>query len=123
MNSRHSSQLSPSLRPWLLMDFVYLSALVLCAIFLWKNGFRVFKSFDMGSFIDMAWRIYKGQKPFADFVTYVGPVHSYWMAFFFHLLGFGKAALWACTFGTAAVAITATYVAVRQKVPDRKSVV
>ncbi|MEI8344742.1 MAG: glycosyltransferase family 39 protein [Candidatus Omnitrophota bacterium] len=65
----------------------------------------------------MAWRIHLGQKPFVDFTTYVGPVHSYWMAFFFGVFGFGRLAIWACAFSTAAVAITATYLVIRKEVP------
>lgn len=68
--------------------------LVINAVFLYWNAFRTFKFFDMGSHLDMAWRLSVGQKPHVDFLSYTGPVHFYLSALFIHLLGFSKAAIW-----------------------------
>ncbi len=74
---------------------ILLLALILTgnAFFLRFNAFRHFNLLDMGSFLDASWRIYRGQRPYMDFVYYTGPVYLYLNAFFFHLLGFGKAAI------------------------------
>lgn len=68
--------------------------IALNAAFLYWNAFRTFKFFDMGSHLDMAWRLALGQKPHVDFLSYTGPMHFYLNAFLFKLFGFSKTALW-----------------------------
>ena len=63
------------------------------AFFLRHNAFRGFNFFDMGSFLDASWRVFKGQTPYVDFIYTTGPLHIYMNAFFFTLFGFGKKAI------------------------------
>jgi len=83
--------------------------LVLNAFFLRFNAFRAFIPYDMGSFLDASWRIYKGQIPFQDFIFTTGPIHLYMTALFFFFFGFSKLALLVHLITISSVVIMATY--------------
>lgn len=83
--------------------------LLINAIFLNFNAFRTFYFLDLSTFLDATWRIYIGQKPYIDFISYCGMIHFYMVALFFHLFGFGKIALLAHLITISSLVITATY--------------
>ena len=84
----------PLKRRDLLIYFFLALTLILNAFFLNFNAFRCFNFYDMCFNLDGAWRIFMGQKPNVDFISYSGPLHYYMVAAFFKLFGFGKTALW-----------------------------
>lgn len=90
------------------------TALFCNAIFLNFNVFRGFNFFDMGSFLDASWRVYKWQTPYVDFIYISGPVHLYMNAFFFFIFGFGKMAVLAHLLTVSSVIIVVTYFIARK---------
>ena len=85
------------------------------AAFLWHNAFRTYQAFDMNIFLDGAWRIVSGQKPYVDFIIATGPVHYYLLAVFCKALGFGKTAIWAHLVFVHSAVILATWCMVRKR--------
>ena len=79
------------------------------AFFLNFNAFRGFNFLDMGSFLDASWRIFRGQRPYVDFIFYSGPLHLYMNAFFFKLFGFGKTAILAHLIVVHSIVITVIF--------------
>ncbi len=71
----------------------------------------------MGIHLDAAWRIYRGERPYVDFMWTVGPLHSYLSAFFFWLFGFGKTALLNHMIAVSSVAIVTIFFVSRRFVP------
>lgn len=98
-------------------DWIWLCLLLIGnAIFLRWNAFRVFSFFDMSQFMDGAWRVLTGQKPYSDFFFWSGPLHLYLFAFFYYLFGFGKwAVLGYLVFLNSLVMIT-TFILLRGRV-------
>lgn len=88
--------------------------LVINGFFLKFNAFRSFNFFDMGSFLDASWRIFIGQRPYVDFMYTAGPVHLYLNAFFFSILGFGKAAVLAHLIIVHSTVIVLTFLIARK---------
>lgn len=84
------------------------------ALFLQFNAFRCFSHYDMSSWLDASWRVFKGQKPYIDFWFWAGPVHIYIVAAFFHIFGFGKLAVWAHLVFVSSSAIALSYAIVRK---------
>ncbi len=91
--------------------------LILNAFFLRFNAFRGFNFFDMSAFLDAAWRIYIGQKPYADFIYFAGPVHLYVHALSFILFGFGKTAIWMHLVIVHSIVIISTFYFAKKFVP------
>ncbi len=91
--------------------------LVANAFFLRFNAFRGFNFFDMGAFLDASWRVYKGQRPFIDFLYISGPIHLYMNAFFFSIFGFGKTAILMHIIAVHSIVIVITYVITRKYTP------
>ncbi len=71
--------------PWEIL--ILLLILVSNALFLHYNTFRCFNFFDMGGFLDASWRVFRGQKPYVDFIYTTGLVRLYMNAFSFSFLG------------------------------------
>ncbi len=95
-------------------DILFLAfVLIANAFFLNYNAFRTFNMLDMGAFMDASWRIYRGQRPYIDFIYYSGPLHLYMNAFFFVIFGFGKLAIWAHLFLVHSIIISAVFLLVR----------
>lgn len=86
-------------------------------VFLSYNAFRAFNFYDMGAFLDASWRVYRGQRPYLDFIYTTGPIHLYMNAFFFSLLGFGKTALWVHLLAVHSTVIAVTFFVMRRVVP------
>ena len=84
------------------------------ATFMNWNAFRCFNFFDMGSFFDASWRVYKGQKPYIDFIFISGPIYLYVNALFFCLFGVGKAAILAHILTTHSLVIVFAFVVSRK---------
>ncbi|MBI4430270.1 MAG: glycosyltransferase family 39 protein [Candidatus Omnitrophica bacterium] len=97
--------------------------LILNAYVLKINAFRNFDFLDMGSYLDASWRVYLGQRPYVDFLYFSGPVHLYINAFFFHLFGFGKAAILAHLVAAHSAAIVLTFLIARKHTPVRVSII
>lgn len=101
--------------------FIHLTPLVVVLLinagFLWWNAFRCFNFFDMGSFLDAAWRVYQGQLPYRDFIYFSGPIHLYIHTLFFLLFGFGKAAILAHLITLSSIVIAVIYTIVRKNAP------
>ncbi len=75
--------------------FVLLAVLLIFnAWFLYWNAFRCFNFYDMSFNLDGGWRVAVGQRPYADFLYFSGPVHLYINALFFKIFGFSKFAVW-----------------------------
>ncbi len=77
-------------------DLLAVLAVASCGSFLaiWRmNSF--FDPFDTSGFIDLFYRIYSGQRLYADFFYNAGPVHPYIGATFFRIFGPGKNAIYA----------------------------
>lgn len=87
------------------------------ALFLNYNAFRCFNFFDMSGFLDASWRIFKGQRPYIDFIYTTGPVHLYMNALFFGLFGFGKSALLAHLVVVSSLIGICVFVVLRKTVP------
>jgi len=78
-------------RPDFRLNLGIMSCLLLGnAIFLNFNAFRGFNFFDFGAFMDAAWRVVNGQRPYIDFIYFTGPVHLYVTSFFYAIFGFGQ---------------------------------
>lgn len=88
LSTQSRRQLKQNL-PWL----VLLAILIINFFFLKFNAFRTFYFLDLSGFFDAAWRIYCGQRPYIDFISYCGTIHFYMTAFFFYIFGFGKMAI------------------------------
>lgn len=87
------------------------------AFFLNYNAFRCFNLLDMGGFLDASWRVFRGQRPYMDFIYYSGPVHLYMNAFFFHLFGFGKAAILTHLITVHSIVITLVFLMLYRRLP------
>ncbi len=109
----HLSERFRELLGWLLL----LAVLIVNAVFLRYNAFRGFNFFDMGSFLDASWRIYRGQVPYVDFIFTTGPLHLYLNAFFFLLFGFGKNAVLAHLVTVSSIVIVSIFWMVRKYLP------
>lgn len=72
---------------------------------------------DHGAFLDASWRIYKGQKPYIDFIYTTGPIHLYMNAFFFFLLGFGKSAILTHLITVSSLVAAATFFIAQRRMP------
>ncbi|PIQ86833.1 MAG: hypothetical protein COV74_03105 [Candidatus Omnitrophica bacterium CG11_big_fil_rev_8_21_14_0_20_45_26] len=83
--------------------------LLVNAWFLNFNAFRGFNFFDFGCFMDATWRIMHGQKPYTDFIFFVGPVHLYMCAIFYLLFGFGKWAVLVHLVAVSSALVALTY--------------
>ncbi|MEI8345274.1 MAG: hypothetical protein WCG06_04305, partial [Candidatus Omnitrophota bacterium] len=88
--------------------------LVVDGLFLKVNAFRTLYFLDCGPHLDVAWRIFKGQKPCVDFITFAPLLHHYLLALFFAFFGFTKTAIWANLFTLSAGVILMTYFIARQ---------
>ena len=105
-----------SVRHLYLYDILILGIILMAnAVFLYHNAFRCFNMFDMGGFLDASWRVFRGQKPYVDFIYYAGPVYLYINALFFKIFGFGKTAIWADVVTVHSLVITFIYVVLRRK--------
>ncbi len=93
------------------------SILVGNGFFLSHNAFRAFNFYDMGSFLDASWRVYRGQRPYLDFIYTTGPIHLYMNAFFFLLFGFGKTAVLAHLMTVHSIVIAVVFLMMRNLVP------
>src|SRR3989338_1931747 len=111
-----SGQSLPARSPWFDVSFL-IALLVLNAFFLNYNAFRTFNFYDMCFPLDGGWRIASGQRPYADFIYYTGPVHLYLNALFFKLFGFGKAAVLAHLIFIHSLVITAVFIVSRKYLP------
>lgn len=89
--------------------------LSLNAAFLCNNAFRHFDFFNMGAFLDSGWRIMHGQKPFVDFMSNIGSVHMYVLAFFFMLWGFTKTAIAAHLVTISSIVIGITFLTAKKR--------
>ncbi len=85
--------------------------------YLWRNGQREFDFFDMSAFLDAGYRVWRGQRPFVDFFYNAGPVHLYMHAASFSAFGFGRTAILAHLVAVTAVAMAATYIVARRRLP------
>lgn len=101
---------------------VLIFILIANAFFLNFNAFRGFNFFDLGSFLDPSWRVFRGQKPYVDFLYLTGPVHLYMNAFFFMIFGFGKTAVLAHLVVSHSIAIILTFFMARKFIPFYASI-
>jgi hypothetical protein len=76
-----------------------------------------FNYFDYGSFLDASWRVFRGQRPYIDFIYTTGPVHLYMNAFFFLLFGFGKSAILTHLITMSSAVIVLCYLTFRKLLP------
>jgi len=107
-NSNHPQWFSHSLLLLvLLINFVALK----------YNSFKCFMPFDMGIYIDAAWRVYSGQKPYVDFLYNAGPIHIYLYAFFYFLFGFSQTAILAFTVTTSSIVTVIVYLMLYKRLP------
>lgn len=94
----------------LLPDLLILSVLLaINGFFLNWNAFRFIDFFDMGVMVDTAWRVVVGQRPYADFILTLPPVHIYMNVFFFRLCGFGKLSILLHLLTVSSILIFFTY--------------
>jgi len=99
-------------------DLLFFCALIAGeAIFFQYNSFRTMRSFDMSIFIDGSWRVFNGERPHVDFPFGTGALHFYTMTLFYHLLGFGKTAMWAHLATISAMAAFAVFAIARPSLP------
>lgn len=97
---------------------LFLALLLVCnAVFLYLNAFRHFNLLDMGGFLDAGWRVYKGQRPYIDFIYYTGPLYLYLNALSFHIFGFGKTAILANLVAVHSSVIILVFFMLFRKVP------
>jgi len=101
-------------------EFLGISVLVLIlignAFFLKYNAFRCFNFLDMGAFLDAGWRVFRGQRPYIDFIYFEGPVHLQLHALSFHLFGFGKTAIFSHLIFVHSVVIILVYFMLQSRV-------
>lgn len=96
-------------------DWVFLAAVLIAnAVFLRHNAFRCFNFYDMCFPIDGAWRILNGQRPYADFILFTGPVHFYLYALFIKIFGVGKTAILAYLILSHSVVIVMVFLVLRK---------
>ncbi len=111
-------------RPFSKLDFAGVSCtiallLILAVNFLFLQyaAFRGFNFFDYGNAIDAGWRVFRGQRPYVDFIYGMGPLHLYVNHLFFLLFGFGKTALLTSLLCLSSFTVIATYFATLRKIP------
>ncbi len=112
----HWLNLSEQKKLWL-STLILFSILIANALFINFCAFRGFYLFDFGLFLDGAWRVYKGQRVYADFYFYTGPLHLYMLAVFFWLFGFGKAAILAHLLVVGSTVIIVTFFSAIKRLP------
>ncbi len=103
----------------LLSCFILLLILIGNAVFLNYNAFRGFNTYDMGWLMDGSWRIYRGQRPYLDFIYHGGVLFLYLNAFFFQLFSPGKLAVLSHLIVVHSVVICAVFLMLQNKVPLR----
>lgn len=97
---------------------VFIAASVSAACFYFSQAaFIGFHDHDWGCFVDAAWRVYRGQKIYTDFLYPSGPGHVYLQTFFYHLMGFGRAAIFWQLVAVNTAAAAAVFLAFYRKVP------
>ena len=101
----------------IIAGFFLVVLLVGNGFFLRYNAFRFFNTLDMGGYLDAAWRVYRGQVPFIDFMFHKIPLDLYLSALFFHLFGFGKAAVLAQMLTIHSVVILLVFFMLYRRVP------
>jgi hypothetical protein len=85
----------------------------LTAVFLAWDATRLFDFFDMSAFLDAGYRVYCGQRPYADFFYNAGPLHIYLHALSFWLFGYTKLAIQAHLIAGGIAATLLTYATAR----------
>lgn len=93
-----------------------LAILAVNAFFLNYNAFRCFSSYDMSTWLDVPWRIYRGQRPYIDFWLWMGPVYPHMVSIFFHMFGFGKLAILAHLVFINSIVIIATFLMLYKRI-------
>lgn len=90
--------------------------LLVNGLFLSRYAFSQLNFFDMAPMLDAFWRVFHGQRPYADFIFSIGPMHLYVADLFFHIFGFGKFAILAQLIFFTSVLAVLSFFALRRKV-------
>ncbi|MDP3920976.1 MAG: glycosyltransferase family 39 protein [Candidatus Omnitrophota bacterium] len=113
----HSADHSPSVRTWIAYGGLALFLAVNAVYMKFTYMHVFFDPNDHGGFLDMAWRILRGQKIYVDFLYHNGPFFPYTMAFFMTVFGFGKTAILAHLLLTSSLNTILTFFILRKHTP------
>ncbi len=104
-------------RPRLLSLLVLAAALAYSSALVAGHAFGIFDFFDMSTFMDAGYRVWKGQRIYEDFFYNTGPIHPHLHAFSFALLGFGRDAVLLHLVVMNALALFALHLVARRTLP------